>query len=100
MEHHQYERTSDSDNNTCTECGVIVDERVLEPLMLMCPVRPCTEPSNEGQPCVFVPSETVPVCAYCDRNGDPHGEYDGTGDIWVELPDVEIEDDEEDQLFG
>jgi hypothetical protein len=100
VEHHQYERTSD-DDNTCTECGVIVDETVLEALMLLCPVAPCTEPSNEGEPCVFVPSETVPVCAYCGRNGDPHGEYDGSGDIWDDLPDVDFEDDEdEDQPFG
>lgn len=95
MEHHQFERTSD-DDNTCANdaCGVIVDESVLEALMLSCPVRPCTEPSNEGEPCVFVPSEDGLECAYCGRDGDPHGEYDGSGDIWGDLPEVEADEDD------
>jgi len=102
MEHHQYESTSD-DDDTCTECGVIVDESVLEALMLGCPVAACTEPSNEGEPCVFVATEDGGIeCSYCGRDGDPHGEYDGLGDLWRELPDIEVEGDEEDetQPFG
>lgn len=86
MEWHQFERTTD-DDNTCTDCGVIVDERVLEALMLLCPVRACTDPSNEDEPCVFVPTEDGGIeCSYCGRDGDPHGEYDGSGDIWGPLP--------------
>lgn len=97
MEHHQYERASD-DDNTCLECGVTVDERVLEALMLVCPVPPCPEPSNEGEPCVFVPVEDGIECSYCGRDGDPHGEYDGSGDLWGDLP--EIEDFEAEEEFG
>lgn len=101
MEHHQFAKTSD-DDNTCDECDVIVDERVLEALMLGCPVAPCTEPSNEGEPCVFVPTEDGGIeCAYCGRDGDPHGEYDGTGDIWGEEPDLpEFDDDDLFELLG
>jgi hypothetical protein len=36
---------------------------------------------------VFVPSETGIVCSYCGRNGDPHGEYDGSGDLWGPIED-------------
>lgn len=99
-EHHQFQRTSD-DDNTCaeSECGVIVDEQVLEALMLGCPIAPCTEPSNEGEPCVFVPVEDGLECAYCGRDGDPYGEYDGSGDIWGELEDL-VDDDEDDLLAG
>ena len=102
MEHHQWERSSD-DDNTCLECEVVVDERVLEALMLTCPVRPCPEPSNDGEPCVFVPTEDGGIeCAYCGRDGDPHGEYDGSGDLWDTLPEVPDEDDEDGpyQPFG
>ena len=86
-EHHQFERTSD-DDNTCSDCGVIVDEVVLEALMLGCPVKPCQDPANAGEPCVFVPSEDGLECAYCSRDGDPYGEYDGSGDdLWEHVED-------------
>lgn len=98
MDHHRFERTTD-DDNTCLDCGVLVDDLVLEALMLTCPVRVCQDPSNDGEPCVFVASETVPVCAYCDRNGDPHGEYDGSGDLWGELEDLDSEQDDEITAF-
>ena len=56
-------------NHQCVDCDVIVDESVVDEVMLGCPVPPCPEPANEGQPCVFVPSEDGAECSYCGRRG-------------------------------
>jgi hypothetical protein len=57
----------DDANHECVDCGVLVDNTVVDELTLACPVPPCPDPSNHDEPCVFVPSEEGAECSYCGR---------------------------------
>ena len=54
-------------NHECIDCGVLVDESVVDEVTIDCPSQLCREPANHGEPCVFVPSEDGAECSYCGR---------------------------------
>lgn len=70
MTWHRFVPTS-ADDNECAnaECCVIVCDDALALFSNPCPAPSCTDPGNEGAPCVFVPGEHAPVCAYCGKGG-------------------------------
>ena len=76
---------SSVDDTECSRCEVVVSDDALDTFQLSCPTERCTDPSNDGYPCVFVPGEDGPECAYCGRSGVR------------EDRDLDVEKDDEDQ---
>jgi hypothetical protein len=67
MSHQFYE--ADDHHHACQECDVIVEPHLVDELTLECPVAPCPEPANHGEPCVFIDGERGAECSYCGRRG-------------------------------
>lgn len=72
---HHFVPSSDDDLE-CSTCGVAISDDALAGYSNLCPEPSCTDDGNLG-PCVFVPGERGPSCAYCERPGcKDHGERD------------------------
>ena len=62
---------ADDHHQACLDCDVLVDAHLVDAVTLECPVAPCQEPANRGEPCVFIDGDAGPECSYCARPGDP-----------------------------
>lgn len=61
-----------ADESRCSDpdCGIVVDDTVLELLTTACPAGPCEDGGNVDLGCRFVPDDDgEPVCAYCEAPG-------------------------------